>query len=65
MGAALYLAKTLLPSSRLITLLLILFGFAVYTAFALLFGALRKEDIQPFQKRLQRRRQSKKENRPE
>ncbi len=52
MGAAIYLAQKVLPSSRLTTLLLILIGIISYGVFARLLGALHKEDLRPFTRRI-------------
>ncbi len=48
MGAAIYFAQLVLPSSRLTTIFLIFIGIVVYGVSARLLGALRKEDLRPF-----------------
>ncbi len=55
MGAVIYGLQKALPSGRLITLLLILAGVIAYTFFARLFGALRREDLAPFRRKLRRK----------
>jgi len=56
MGAAIYYAQKALPSGPLVTLLLILLGVAAYALFARLFGALRREDLQPLMRRIRRKK---------
>ena len=55
MGAVLYIAQKVLPSSRLVTLVLILIGIVSYVVFARLLGALHKEDVLPFTRKLHRK----------
>lgn len=52
MAGILYLLMLVLPGGRLITLGLILIGFAVYTGASLLIGTLKKDEIIPLIKRL-------------
>ncbi len=56
MGAAIYFAREALPSSRLATIALITLGIVSYVLFARLFGALRREDMQPFARKLHRKK---------
>lgn len=56
MGAVIYGLQQLLPSSRLVTILLILAGIVSYAGFGLLFGALNRNDLRPFTRRLMRKR---------
>ena len=56
MGGVIYGLQKLLPSSRLITMVLILAGIAAYAAFGLLFGALDRNDLRPLLRRLNRKR---------
>lgn len=55
MGVVLFACKRLLPSGRLITVLLVLIGIGVYFAAAMLVGALKKEDLAPILRKLRRR----------
>ena len=55
MGIVLYYAQKALPSSRLITLVLILLGVITFTGFALLFGAMDKNDLTPLTRRFHRK----------
>ena len=57
MGAVLYLFIKLLPSGRLWTLILVFIGMISYFGFALLTGALSKDDIKPLLRRLNRKKQ--------
>lgn len=59
MGAVLYFAVKLFPSGRLWTLLLVLVGFAAFAGFALLTGAITREDMKPFIRRFRRKRAQK------
>lgn len=58
MGAALYYSQEVLPEGRLSTILLIVIGLAVFAFSARLFGALRKEDLAPFQAKLRRKKKN-------
>ena len=64
MGAVLALAIRLLPSGRLWTLVLVALGVCTYAAFALLTGALTRDDLAPLLRRFGRGRAPKKEDRP-
>ena len=55
MGAVLLALQKLLPSGRLVTLLLVAVGVVAYGVFAILFGAITKEELQPLKRRLLRR----------
>ncbi len=59
MGVTLSLAIRWLPSGRLWTLLLLLIGMTSYFGFARLTGALRKSDLAPFMRRLNRKKRAK------
>ena len=61
MGAVVALAIRWLPSGRLWTLVLLMLGIAAYAAFALITGALTREDLAPLLKRFERHRAQKKE----
>lgn len=56
MAAVLYGAIRLLPSGALWTLVLVAIGVAAYACFALVVGAITKEDLAPFLRRLNRRK---------
>lgn len=56
MGAVLYLFIKLLPSGRLWTLILVFIGMISYFGFALLTGALSRDDIQPLLRRINRKK---------
>ena len=56
MGVVLYFAIRLLPQGAFWTLVLVGIGVAAYAGFALLFGAITKEDLAPITRRLNRRR---------
>lgn len=56
MSAVLYLATLWLPSSRLITVFLLILGVTVYIVFARLVGALRPEDYQILTAKLRNRK---------
>lgn len=56
MGGAIYLLQKALPSSRLVTLVLILAGVIVYGGLAILLGAMTAADLKPFTRRLGKRR---------
>lgn len=56
MGGVIYLLRAALPSSRVITVLLVLAGIAAFALFALLTGAMTKDDLRPLTRRLRRRR---------
>ena len=58
MGAVLYFAVRLLPSGALWTLVLVVIGIAAYAAFAVLVGAITKEDLGPILRRLNRRKKA-------
>ena len=45
MGLAVYIMKTVLPAGRLVTILEIVVGIAVYLGAAILLKALTKEDL--------------------
>ena len=62
MGAVLALAIRWLPSGRLWTVLLVLLGIGAYAAFALLTGALTRDDLAPLLRRFSRGRAPKKED---
>ena len=62
MGAVLALAIRLLPSGRLWTLVLVALGVCTYAAFALLTGALTRDDLAPLLRRFGRGRAPKKED---
>lgn len=62
MGAVLALAIRLLPSGRLWTLVLVALGICTYAAFALLTGALTRDDLAPLLRRFGRGRAPKKED---
>lgn len=51
MGVVLALAIRLLPSGRLWTLVLVVVGIGTYAAFALLTGALTRDDLAPLLRR--------------
>lgn len=61
-GAVLALAIRLLPSGRLWTLVLVALGVCTYAAFALLTGALTRDDLAPLLRRFGRGRAPKKED---
>ena len=56
------LAIRLLPSGRLWTLVLVALGVCTYAAFALLTGALTRDDLAPLLRRFGRGRAPKKED---
>lgn len=56
MGGVIYLLQKVLPSSRIITMVLILAGVAAFAGFGLLFGALTKDDLSPFTGKLGRKK---------
>jgi len=56
MAAVLYGAIRLLPSGAFWTLVLVAIGVAAYACFALVVGAITKEDLAPFLRRLNRRK---------
>lgn len=62
MGAMIYLSIRFLPSGRLWTLVFVVIGVASYAAFALLTGALTRNDLSPFLRRLKRKGAQKKED---
>ena len=62
MGLALGLAARWLPSGRIWTLMLVVIGVAAYAGFALLTGALTRDDLSPFLRRFQRRSAQKRED---
>lgn len=62
MGLTLGLAARWLPSGRIWTLMLVVIGVAAYAGFALLTGALTRDDLSPFLRRFQRRNAQKRED---
>jgi len=56
MGGIIYLLQWALPSSRVVTILLILGGIVAYAGFGLLFGAFTKQDLKPFTGALRRKK---------
>ena len=56
MGAVIWGLRELLPSSRVITVLLVLAGIAAFAFFALLTGAMTKDDLKPLTRRMRRRK---------
>ncbi len=56
MGVVLWLGNRFLPQGRLWTVLLLLAAVAAYAGFALLFGAMTKEDLKPFVRRFARKK---------
>ncbi len=62
MGGLLFFAIRLLPSGRLWTILLVVIGVVGYAAFALLTGALTREDLAPFLRRFGRGKAQKRED---
>ena len=55
MGVVIYLLQMALPSSRLVALVIIIIAMFAFGAFALLFGAMDKEDLKPFTRRIGRK----------
>ena len=62
MGAVLALAIRWLPSGRLWTVLLVLLGIGAYAVFALITGALTRDDLAPLLRRFSLGRAPKKED---
>ena len=56
MGAVIHLLRGVLPSSRVMTVVLVLAGVAAFAGFSLLVGAMTKDDLKPLTRRLRRRR---------
>ena len=56
MGLVIYGAQKALPSSRIITMVLILIGVVAYAGFAILFGAMSRNDLRPLLSKIHRKK---------